>query len=302
MANDENEIKISLQELDLTENEAKTIIGMVKIGTKCDAKNIYEVANVPRSKIYTTLKKLDELGLIMILPVEGGITHYESLPIDKILAILKKKKDQKIKLAIEKANANLKSVSSTINIESDEKLDYISIKGKERIIEQLKEIVSTSNQTSKITIFMPYLTYRDFSKAVLYTILEIAENKIKILDVTIIVNTEEYNEIEKDFDLSLIKDNFFVFDFTKFGIKGPIKPSKIPINEPGPNFIENLFNIFASRPFIMLVGTEAAFFVIEDASVTTALRIQNETFLQFQQNMLQSLLEIIKKGLNNFIS
>ena len=47
----------------------------------------------------------------------------------------------------------------------------------------------------------------------------------------------------------------------------------------------------------MIAGTEAGFFVIENDSLSTALLIQNETFLAFQQNMFKLLFGIIRNAI-----
>ena len=72
MSETEAQIKSSLQNLDLTENESKIIIGMVKIGADTDASTIAKISHVPRTKVYAILQKLAEQNLIESLIVEGA--------------------------------------------------------------------------------------------------------------------------------------------------------------------------------------------------------------------------------------
>ncbi len=51
--------------LGLTENEAKTYIGLVGL-KKATAREIYELTNVPRAKIYEILKGLAKKGMLKL--------------------------------------------------------------------------------------------------------------------------------------------------------------------------------------------------------------------------------------------
>lgn len=296
----DNELEISsLKELGLTENQAKTIIAMVKINTRSDATNISKVSNVPRSKIYLILQQLTEMELIETFQIEGGINYYKCLKIDNIIAKLKEFSDKKIdriSKALESTEDGLKNLENTEQLSNDEKLDFVAIKGTDRIIDQILDLLdSYHNPSIRIIVNLPYFTYKIVSTAVLDKLVEICKASSSTLDLTILVNKEELSEIKNISAYDLLNEYFFPAPIPPKDKKTITNKSKLPIKEPSDNIISDLSNLFESRPFFMIVGTESAFVIIEKDYTSTALRIQNKTFLQFQQDIINSLFAVIKQ-------
>ena len=56
---------------------------------------------------------------------------------------------------------------------------------------------------------------KDVSESLLQKIIEKVISKKEVIDFDILVNTEEYNEILKNFDISSIKNHFSVINFSQ---------------------------------------------------------------------------------------
>ena len=296
----------SLKELGLTENQAKAIIGMVKIGVQSDATSIAKVSNVPRSKIYFILQQLTEIGLIESFQIEGSVNYYKCLKIESIISRLKELSDQKIKkiaFALDATEQNLRRIENTESSDSNEKLDFVAIKGRDRIFEQITDLIdSYSDPNIRIIVNLPFFTY----KAVSLELLDKLENKCKKLiespNLEILVNKEEFEEIRKIKGPDFLKNYFLVAPLPLKDKKLFPNPVKLPITEPSNDLLTNLSNIFESRPFFMIIGTESAIIIIEKDYTSTALCIQNKTFLQFQQDIISSLFAVIKQfGKGSFV-
>lgn len=85
----------NLEKLGLTENEAKAYIGLVSLreGT---AREIHELTNVPRAKIYEILKVLAKKGFLEVR--QGSPIHYRAVDPKQVIG---KIKDEFINCAIE---------------------------------------------------------------------------------------------------------------------------------------------------------------------------------------------------------
>ena len=293
----DNELQInSLKELGLTENQAKAIIGMVKIGTQSDATTIARVSNIPRSKIYLILQQLNELELVEIFPVEGGANYYSCLKIDSIILKLKEISDEritKILSSLDFAEKNLKSLEKSEMIDSGDKLDFIVIKGKDRIIDQIQDSLEEIGQTDKeIIMTIPISISKDVSKAIFQTLINITEKKSGSLNAKILVNSQEYKQIEDLIDISPLRNNFLVVDF-EF-LKQRFKGQRIGGENTMPFLLINKFEtFFSSRPLFIVAGTEAAFIGIGDSNMLSSVKIQRSEFISFQQRFISNLFDLI---------
>lgn len=85
----------NLEKLGLTENEAKAYIGLVSL-REATAREIHELTNVPRAKIYEILKVLAKKGFLEVR--QGSPTHYRAVDPKQVIG---KIKDEFINCAIE---------------------------------------------------------------------------------------------------------------------------------------------------------------------------------------------------------
>jgi len=76
----------NLMKLGLTENEAKAYVGLVSLG-EATAREIHELTNVPRAKIYEILKVLAKKGYLEMR--QGSPTYFRAVDPKKVIAEIK---------------------------------------------------------------------------------------------------------------------------------------------------------------------------------------------------------------------
>lgn len=76
----------NLVRLGLTENEAKTYVGLVSL-REATAREIYELTNVPRAKIYEILKGLAKKGYVEVR--QGSPTHFRAVEPKQVIGKIK---------------------------------------------------------------------------------------------------------------------------------------------------------------------------------------------------------------------
>lgn len=85
----------NLEKLGLTENEARTYVGLVSL-REATAREIHELTNVPRAKIYEILKVLAKKGYLEVR--QGSPTYFRAVDPKQVIG---KIKDEFINCAIE---------------------------------------------------------------------------------------------------------------------------------------------------------------------------------------------------------
>lgn len=85
----------NLEMLGLTENEAKAYVGLVSLG-EATAREVYELTNVPRAKIYEILKMLAKKGYLEVR--QGSPTYFRAVDPKQVIG---KIKDEFINCTIE---------------------------------------------------------------------------------------------------------------------------------------------------------------------------------------------------------
>lgn len=76
----------NLEKLGLTENEAKAYVGLVSLG-EATAREIHEITNVPRAKIYEILKVLAKKGYVEIR--QGSPTYFRAVDPEQVIGEIK---------------------------------------------------------------------------------------------------------------------------------------------------------------------------------------------------------------------
>src|SRR5512139_373841 len=85
----------NLEKLGLTENEAKAYVGLVSL-REATAREIHELTNVPRAKIYEILKVLAKKGFLEVR--QGSPTYFRAVDPKQVIA---KMKNEFVNCAIE---------------------------------------------------------------------------------------------------------------------------------------------------------------------------------------------------------
>jgi sugar-specific transcriptional regulator TrmB len=80
------ELISNLEKLGLTENEAKAYVGLVSL-REATAREIHELTNVPRAKIYEILKVLTKKGFLEVR--QGTPTHFRAVDPKQVIAKIK---------------------------------------------------------------------------------------------------------------------------------------------------------------------------------------------------------------------
>jgi sugar-specific transcriptional regulator TrmB len=76
----------NLVRLGLTENEAKTYVGLVSL-REATAREVYELTNVPRAKIYEILKGLSKKGYVEVR--QGSPTYFQAVKPKQVIGKIK---------------------------------------------------------------------------------------------------------------------------------------------------------------------------------------------------------------------
>jgi sugar-specific transcriptional regulator TrmB len=128
-----------LQELGLTNTQARTYMALCRLSKASTAKAISASANITRQDIYNTLTQLQDLGLIEI--TLGKPVFYRAIPIIQTITILAERRKQKTDVLLEEA----KELLSLFRIEEtgnqEEKHQFLLIPKKETCIQRIKKSI-----------------------------------------------------------------------------------------------------------------------------------------------------------------
>ncbi|SEQ82018.1 TrmB family transcriptional regulator [Natrinema salaciae] len=86
----------TLEELGLTEYEARCFVALVRL-SKGTAKEISQVADIPRSRVYDTIERLDRKGLVSVQQTEPR--EYKAVSVDTACRRIREDYDSRINAA-----------------------------------------------------------------------------------------------------------------------------------------------------------------------------------------------------------
>lgn len=128
-----------LQELGLKEYEARCFVALTRLPT-AKAREIGEVADVPRTRVYDAVERLAELGLVET--EEASPKRFRAVGIDEALAVLRREYDQQIT----ELEETLESVEAIRDAESNPEPSGIwTISGIATIRSRAAELVEESD-------------------------------------------------------------------------------------------------------------------------------------------------------------
>lgn len=170
--------KNTLKDLGLTEYETRAYIGLVSSGPST-AGDLSEASNVPHSRIYDVLSKLEKKGWIE--SQSGRPARYRAKPPSEALRLLKIKQEQNLKRASETIQQELEPLYEEGG--EVEKPDIWTIRGNREILERMEVMLTRSEIEVLISISsLPeeFSDIRNFARLV----------ETKDLDLRILISEE----------------------------------------------------------------------------------------------------------------
>lgn len=141
-------VKSALGDLGLTEYETRAYIGLVSTGPTT-AGDLSDVSNVPYSRIYNVLSKLEEKGWIE--SQSGRPARYRAKPPSETLSLVKLKKEEEIKRASETIEQELEPLYEEEEAEV-EKPDIWTIRGSRELLGRIKEMLADAEMSILVTL------------------------------------------------------------------------------------------------------------------------------------------------------
>lgn len=189
-----NELEGILKDLNFSQYESQVLITLIRYNL-LDAKGVYENSGVPQPKIYETMIKLQEKGLIDILS-KGRKKIYKIKPKEVI--------QEYILDFNRRTKKGIDIIEDIYNTGETEEIPFIGIAGLTNIQEYLYTIIDTAKES--IIAFLPPLHYDS-------RIISILQEKKDTLDIKIIFdNEDEFTEIKeplKDLEIYSLKEPAF---------------------------------------------------------------------------------------------
>lgn len=140
-------VKSALKDLGLTEYETRAYVGLVSTGPST-AGDLSEVSDVPHSRIYDVLSKLENRGWIE--SQSGRPARYRAKSPSETLSLVKLKKEEEIKRASETIKQELEPLYEEEG--EVEKPDVWTIRGSKEILGRIKEMLNDAEMEVLITL------------------------------------------------------------------------------------------------------------------------------------------------------
>lgn len=177
------EVKNNLKELGLTEYETRAYIGLVK-SSPSTAGDLSEISDVPQSRIYDILSKLENRGWVE--SQSGRPARYRAKPPSEALHLLKIKQEEKFRNASENIQEELEPLYEKEG--EVEKPEVWTLRGEREILGKIGKMFADAE--IEVLISMPFLSgvfsrIEDFA-----SVLEMKNLNLRLL-------SNEENEITK---------------------------------------------------------------------------------------------------------
>lgn len=188
------ELEGILKDLNFSQYESQVLITLIRYNL-LDAKGAYENSGVPQPKIYETMIRLQEKGLIDILS-KGRKKVYKIKPKEVI--------QEYILEFNRRTKKGIDIIEDIYNTGETEEIPFIGIAGLTNIQEYLYTIIDTAKES--LISFLPPLHYDS-------RIITILKEKKDKLDIKIIFDNEDVflnvKETLKDFEIYCLKEPAF---------------------------------------------------------------------------------------------
>ncbi|MDQ2049347.1 helix-turn-helix domain-containing protein [Natronolimnohabitans sp. A-GB9] len=139
----------AFERLGLTSYEAKVFIALQRLGSGT-ARDVSDVVDVPRSQVYSVAENLAERGLIEVQ--QSSPIRYRPVSVDEARQLLRKD----FETEQDRAFTYVESVREEAKAD-DEQESVWTVRGRERVTERLRSLVSEADQRIVVAISNPEL-------------------------------------------------------------------------------------------------------------------------------------------------
>ena len=136
-----------LTDLGLTLCQAKVYLALCRFGT-LDAKTVSKYSGVPRPDVYRITSELIHLGLIE--KVISRPTNFKAIPIEKVTAILLRRRKEKTCKLESKTRALLKQFKTNNKELHFGKTEFVLVPKNEAIVERFRSLIDNAQKTIDI--------------------------------------------------------------------------------------------------------------------------------------------------------
>ncbi len=134
-----------LKKLGLNSYEASAYLALVKVKS-ATASKLSELAHIPRPRVYDVLEKLEQKGLVKIIPQRP--IRYEAIPIKKAIEHLKRKRMEEFKKEISELDAIGDELARELKEEGKEKIssgEVYYLADRRNIYNTIRTLVENAN-------------------------------------------------------------------------------------------------------------------------------------------------------------
>lgn len=127
-----------LEELGFTEYESKCLLALTRVDI-ATAKQVSDIADIPRSRVYDTAEALQRRRLIEIS--EADTRSYRAVPVEEMKLTIERSFDRRI----ETVTQELRRIENVETSETDD-AGVWTVRGKENVLERAQSLVDESNE------------------------------------------------------------------------------------------------------------------------------------------------------------
>ena len=282
-----------LQILGLTQNEAKVLSTLVKLGSSATVTLISKHSDVPRNKIYQALNSLETKGRIVTVDeIKGSGNVYRLLFEDpaSIVSHLQNLMTDPIEMAAKRSTKSLSAIAKTIE-EKEAIHEVWVIKGTDNIVRTAKEIIDSANVQIISNL------YPDFIEPILNDIIKAKVERDVMLKLVMLEEEEE--DLSKRISLNQISNQITGISIVKF--KSMIDNLPFDHLQERFNSILSLFHHFLNnRPNFLMIDPDSenanAFLIFTSTTnppYSTAIQTQNREFINSFHFLMNLILELV---------
>lgn len=283
----------NLKEFGLSTYEARVLIALIKIGKPTNVAKLFEISNVPRTKIYEVLDSLIERKIVSKESFIGRTNIFSLIPTpEEVINTLYRNKTVPLELTKNNASKLVSKLHKSEGGIDDEEREIWIIKGEEHINRIERELIDYAQKEIYSNVFLHFI------RPILPNL---AKAKKRGVSTTLVMFEEEVTEIEKESSLENISTNYTGINFGQFS--NTIKELPFPGEIKDLASLAVLFyKLLKNRPNFLLIDpktkNENALLIIRsiDPSETMAVHIKNREFIIFIYDLFELIFAFTDKA------